>query len=577
MAQLLLLCIMKRFWLWLVITVAVAAAEPEIWFAPDDQIHQVHRSDPRPNDFMDLFAAGAPWSQAAAHIQVFQIYPQFADRVTDAELGTVIEGLRRRKIALALSCGMLNPPPGGAWHEGYGAAAVPKALARIKRLGGEVRWAIADEPLYFGHFYRGPGVVPVSIKDMAKELAATACAGREIFPNLRIGMEEPIMAYASQAQWLDAMRELLAEFRQAFGEPMGCVRLENANYSIREWLPRFVAAAKFLDQQHIPFGILVTGDTDDTSDAEWFRKAEERYVAYESEGRSFPAQMVFQSWMPRPARLLPETEPLTHTHFLNEYFRDRTILTATRSEGRLTGRLSNAAGQPIAGAHVALVILPGFNDADMRHRLIKGTVPSGAKSAGVGVRIGIEGSCGGTARFRLGAVRYTETTDSAHAATVRFNPGLKGWGRYGSATTTTDSTDQVLNVTATPEQTLMLNSKIIPVTAGREFAVELDLQLEPDTETGYFVVFFFDEAKKVLMRVKEPLVSDKPRFLKELTTDSDGQFSTVADLPALQQAREIQLTYAGDSQHRSALHIIPSTPDTAASSGAIRTIETEPR
>ena len=546
-------------------TLALCAAEPkaarvpEIWFAPDDPIHQEHHSEPGVIDFMDLFPAGAPWSQAAAHIQIFQIYPQFASRATDEQLRTVIEGLRQRHIALALSCGMLHLPPGGKWHEGYGAETAPRLLARIKRLGGDVRWAIADEPLWFGHFYRAPGAIPVSIAEMAQDMATTAQAFRSVFPDIHIGMEEPIMAYTSQTQWSTAMRELLSEFHRTFGEPMGCVRLENANHSIREWLPRFVDAARFLEQLHIPFGILVTGDTDDVTDADWFRKAEERYVAFESEGRR-AAQMVFQSWMPRPSRILPDTAPLTHTHSLNDYFRNRTVLAATCEFGRLGGRLTNEDGRPIPDAQVELAVLPAFVDPEVVHRTIKGMVPTGAKTAQVGVRIGIEGSCAGLSRFSLGNVRYTEPAEAAHAAVFPFEHGLKVWGVQGDASAHVDDSNQVLNVIATPDHTLLLNSRAIPVTAGHEFTLNLDLHLQHDTETGYFVVFFFNDAKKVLLRVQEPLVPEKLRTIKKLITDAAGQFATSATTPELQQAREIHLTYAGDTQRRPAMQIIPYTP-----------------
>lgn len=541
-------------------TAPSAAREPEIWFAPDDPIHQEHRSAPGVIDFMELFPAGAPWSQAAAHVQVFQIYPQFASRATDAQLRTVIEGLRLRHIALALSCGMLHLPPGGKWHEGYGAESAPRLLARIKHLGGDVRWAIADEPLWFGHFYRAPGAIPVSIAEMAQDMATTAQAFRGIYPDIRIGMEEPIMAYTSQTQWSTAMQELLTAFHRAFGEPMGCVRLENANHTIREWLPRFIEASRFLEQLHIPFGILVTGDSDDITDADWFRKAEERYVAYEAEGRR-AAQMVFQSWMPRPTHILPETAPLTHTHSLNDYFRDRTMLAATSAAGRLSGRLADEGGRPLPDAQVTLAVLPAFEAPEAVHRIIQGLVPAGARTAQVGLRIGIEGSCAGAARFSLGHVRYTEPVGGTQATEFPMVQGHTGWGLQGTATALVDEASHVLNVTATQEQTLLLNSKTIPVTGGHAFTLNLDVHLQHESETGYFVVFFFDDAKKVLLRVHESLVPQKLLVIKKFTTDAAGHFETAATTPELRQARAIHLTYAGDTQRRPAIHILPSSPD----------------
>ena len=321
-----------------------------------------------------------------------------------------------------------------------------------------------------------PGAIPVSIAELAQDMASTVRVCREIFPDIRVGMDEPIVHYDSQSQWIAAMRELLSDYRKAFGEPMAFVRVENGNYSIHEWLPPFIAAAGFLKQEGVAFGILVTGDTDDTSDADWFRKAEERYVAYESEGRQAAEQMVFQSWMPRPSRILPETSPETHTHFLNDYFRDRTVLAATRQPDRLSGSLTDASGRPIAAARVALAILPGFDDPAMTRRVVKGTVPAGATTALVGRRIGIEGSRPRAARLSLGDIHYAEIFgDPNRHLPVRSGPqrlGVPGHG-HGRTEGGGGGSGHALGIAAAPGQTVMLNSKAIPVKPGHEFHLRL--------------------------------------------------------------------------------------------------------
>ena len=67
------------------------------------------------------------------------------------------------------------------------------------------------------------------------------------------------------------------------------------------------------------------------------------------------------------------------------------------------------------------------------------------------------------------------------------------------------------------------------------------------------MVFFFDDARKMLLRLTEPLVSDNARFVKDLTTDAAGRFQTPASSLDLQQAREIWLTYPGDAHRRPAI------------------------
>ena len=45
-------------------------------------------------------------------------------------------------------------------------------------------------------------------------------------------------------EWAPAMREFLGAYQKEFGEPMAFVRLECASFQIREWLPRYLAAAE---------------------------------------------------------------------------------------------------------------------------------------------------------------------------------------------------------------------------------------------------------------------------------------------------------------------------------------------
>ena len=540
----------------------VAGAGPEIWFAPEDSIRRVQRGDPWKGDFMDLFPADAPWKQAAGRVQVFEIYPQFLSRASDDTLRAVFEGLKRRNIALAISYGLLHRPKGAEMHEGYGAEIAGRDIARLKRLGAEVRYIVADEPLLIGHFFWGAGAPPLPIAEVAKDFVSTARQFREAFPDARIGMDDPIMLYKDQ-EWAPAMREFLEAYKKEFGEPMGFVRLECASFQIREWLPRYISAAELFRSLGVGFGVLITGDASDSSDEQWLAKAEERYVVWESDGRAAPAQVVFQSWMPRPSKILPETAPDTHTHLVNGYFRERTSLAASLGSNGLHARLTEAQGRPVAGAPVAFTILPGFDDPAMICRTIKGTVPDGAQSVQVGLRIGIEGSREGAARLTLGPTRYTETGDAGQSAVFGFEHGLKEWGAKGDASAEPkiggSAADSSLEIAAGDGQTFLLNSKKAPATAGRDFTFDFETHARPETETGYLVVFFFDASRKVILRLAEPLVPENPRLIQNLMTDSDGTVEVPVSSD-LKIAREIRLTYPGDEGRRPAFARLQPKP-----------------
>jgi hypothetical protein len=532
-----------------------ASAEPEIWFAPEDSTRRAQRGDPWKGDFMDLFPPDALWKKAAARVQVFEIYPQFLGRASDQELSAVIEGLKRRHIALAVSYGMLHRPKGAEMHEGYGAELAERDIAHLQRLGADVRCVVADEPLMFGHFFWGVGAPPLPISEVAKDFASTARLFRKAFPGVRIVMDDPIMLYKDQ-EWAPAMSEFLDAFKKEFGEPMGCVRLECASFQVREWLPRYISAAALLRSAGVGFGALITGDAPDSSDAEWLAKAEERYVVWESDGRPAPAQVVFQSWMPRPSKILPETEPDTLTHLVDGYFRDRTTLAASLNPDRLQARLTDSSRRPLAGAPVTLAILPGLDDPAMVHRTIKGTVPNGAQFTQVGLRIGIEGSREGAARLTLGPTRYTEAGEGGQSAVFGFEQGLKGWGTKGDASvepkTGANPADTDLEIAVAAGQTFLLNSKRVPATAGREFNFDFDARVRPGAETGYLVVFFFDASKKVVLRMAEPLVPENPRLVQNLATDGEGNLEIPLSSPGLKIARELRLTYPGDECRRPA-------------------------
>jgi hypothetical protein len=372
-------------------------------------------------------------------------------------------------------------------------------------------------------------------------------------------MDDPVLLY-KPAEWEPAMREFLEIYKREFGEPMAFVRVECASFSVREWLPRYIAAEQFLRSVDVPFGELVTGDAPDPSDATWVRKAEERYVTWESEVRSAPAQVVFQSWMPRPSRVLPETDPDTLTHLLNGYFRNRASLTVTRDSGVLHGHLLDASGAPIAGGHVQVTAIAGFDQESMIHRKISCPVPANTQFVQIGLRIGLEGSRTGKAHLTMGPTRYEERGGDS-VRVFDFVDGLTGWGKSGTAAVSPirDAAAGVVKIDVDPGQTFLLNSKLLAATAGRESVFTFDVQVRPDTETGYLAMFFFDATKKVIRRMQEPLVQEIPSYLENLVTDANGNIEVPLTTPDLRGAREYRFNYVGDSLHRSALATVPAT------------------
>ncbi|HSB90453.1 MAG TPA: hypothetical protein VLD63_10565, partial [Anaerolineales bacterium] len=108
---------------------------------------------------MDLFDAGAPWEDAASHVQVFKLYGEWvAYHASDAELRMAVDGIRARGMALAVEAGPLDPPANcGQGVEGFAGTEEGRRIARrILQAGGRLDLIALDEPLFFASIYNGP-------------------------------------------------------------------------------------------------------------------------------------------------------------------------------------------------------------------------------------------------------------------------------------------------------------------------------------------------------------------------------------------------------------------------------------
>jgi len=100
------------------------ASTQTVWFAPLWQ-----SPDYSSVDYFDLFSPSAPWSTAASHVQIFKIYSQLLEAVSDDQLQKLFADLDRRGIALALefpplvseNCGFVEGfgDAGAAFASGY--------------------------------------------------------------------------------------------------------------------------------------------------------------------------------------------------------------------------------------------------------------------------------------------------------------------------------------------------------------------------------------------------------------------------------------------------------------------------
>jgi hypothetical protein len=294
------------------ITVALnfpAIAQASTWIAGVDRYAQPQ--NPVGASFMELFQPGAHWKDAAADIQIFKISTQFLHQATDGELSSVIRSLNSKHISLGMEGLLLvESQHCGRGVEGYGGqGAVPALAERVKRSGGEIAYVSMDSPVWYGSRAQGPNVCRDDVESLAEQMAPNVKALTTAFPWIRFGTAEPLNVQT--AGHIDAVLKFAQSFKSATGKSLSSVHADII--WTQSWKPQLMDWKKKLHAAGIKLGVIFNGDPTDTSDLEWTNKAFERYCQVMSDPTVKPDDIVFQSWMPRPNRLLPDSDPSTLT------------------------------------------------------------------------------------------------------------------------------------------------------------------------------------------------------------------------------------------------------------------------
>ena len=105
---------------------AQSPAPQSVWFGPQDPALRTWSGISGSVDYMNLFSPTAPWSGAAAHVQVFKVYPSvfvdgfLSNSLSDDDIRRMLADISRRHMALAIEWGPLVPQDGcGAGAEGF--------------------------------------------------------------------------------------------------------------------------------------------------------------------------------------------------------------------------------------------------------------------------------------------------------------------------------------------------------------------------------------------------------------------------------------------------------------------------
>src|ERR1022692_468946 len=548
-----------RFAALIVATSILLPAQQTVWFTPlPASTHPVGYFGS--TDYLRLFSPTAPWQQAASRVQVFKVYGDGVDALSDPDLRNLLADLKRRHIALALEWPVLSSSTCGTGIEGFGGSLVPVAK-RIKSLGGTLTYVTMQQPFQWGSLYKGAHSCQWSARQVATNAIMQITQAKRVFPKLRVGDSMAVPPFREAgSDWVTQFGIWFDTWRMLAGERLAFFQVD-VDWTVPNWEAAVRAVRPVAAQHGIPFGMVYNGFLTNETDSAWMMAAENHFVDYEVRGgNAAPDQVNFQSWNPHPTHVLPETDPTAFTYLIDRYFRTRTQLTLTNNNGatQLSGTLGGGSAA-VAGANVQITAQPVSGNGTIATYTITGPVPAEARTAIVRARVNSECySCNGPSDLTIYSFQYSENAQST-PYTWNFMYGIGGWSLepgpavfdFGQYPYT-----EGLHITAQAGQAIGLNSTAVPVTPGAQFTLQVAARVSPlSIGSGYFTLIWFDAAGNEPSR-ETILFQPQTQMLGTATTAADGSFSIGNSVNS--SLYRITANYAGSGTLWPATATIPS-------------------
>jgi len=291
-----------------------SAAQPELWFAPPDDIMQ-----PGHGDYQGLFTQPESWTVIANKVQVFSTTGNYLVRSSPDLVKRLLGILRDRGIRLNVSIPALPVDKHVCGAEVEGMIWPGEALLyarRLKSLGAQVDSFTFDEPLSYGHLYRGKNACRLSIESTAQQLALSVHQLREVYPRARL-IDAEVPTGRPVADWQRILREWLAAYREKTGEELSGFSMDL--YWHFDWLSAATVTIHELHERGIRAGYFLDSDgRPGTTVAQWIGEA--KMNACHMRATGLPVDyVVVANWTLPAVRNLPETDPLTLAGLVNWY------------------------------------------------------------------------------------------------------------------------------------------------------------------------------------------------------------------------------------------------------------------
>jgi hypothetical protein len=179
-----------------------------------------------------------------------------------------------------------------------------------------------------------------------------------------------------------------------------------------------------------------------------------------------------------------------------------------------------------------------------------GTVPAGATTALVGIRVNTEGAGPRAVRFGVYRISYREGAGSKNLVPdPGFARGAAVWGTEGRASVRFTRSDRgagrMVRITATASQALVMNGLAFRVKQGRAFDLVATVDAPAPAALSPLLVLVFLRGTE-LSRMSIP-IRPLERAVATVTTDADGSFDLAR--PELQGRLRLFIRYPGDLAH----------------------------
>ena len=505
---------------------AGAAAPPELWIS-----RVAGSAPPAHSDWM--FNPDADWRTVASHTSAVQFPPGVILNDKDDALKRAFQYLTERHIGLALEFRVLvRTEQCSQWTKAFSDPGdLEKILERIQRLGGELKYAVMDDPFYFGHRFSAGSVACLEPPaKLALQIAEKIRLVRTYFPRAQIGTADLVDESRS---WIDELVEWTDLYQQVTGEPLAFFHADVAwsHASIRNLAP----LARALKARHIAFGIIYNADDTARSDETWTDSTRQHIAEVESTLGVHPYAAIFRSWAPYPSRLLPEARSGTLTNLAFQYLLTRPSVTLTREANVLSGRMLDAQGRPVAAANLTVDALDVAGSMDLVERHLAGKVPQDVSMAMVVMQVNMGEACvcAGRVDASFGTFRYHEAGSGRHEEIPPFAPSA------GNAL------PSVRVMQFPPSQSVHLAFKSFPVTPGADYEFDVPLSVSGNGErAGYAALVFLDGGGK-WVRFDPLWFHPSVRSLGNAITNADGRFQMEIPQRVVEAGSEIRAYFPG--------------------------------